>query len=360
MGDAVLVSTRKGLFTLRRSGKRWKVGGSAFLGDPLSIAMHDPRDGRLYAALNLGHFGPKLQVSTDQGRKWRELPAPAFPKSDAKDAPSVLQIWALEPGAPAEPGRLWAGTIGGGLFRSDDSGESWSLVESLWTVPGREKWFGGGNDAPGIHSICIHPGDPKRMAVAISLGGVWVSEDGGASWAPRTKGMIATYMPPELREDPSSQDPHRLVQCAADPDAFWVQHHNGVFRSTDRGRRWRNVKTVKPSVFGFAVAVDPKDPDRAWFVPAIKDERRIPVDGAMVVARTTDGGKSFRSMKRGLPQKNAYDLVYRHGLAIDEEGEWLAMGSTSGHLWFSGDHGESWDMVEGHLPPIYAVRFAAL
>lgn len=360
MSDALLVSTRKGLFTLTRSSRQWKVRGSAFLGDPVSIALHDPRTGRLYAGLNLGHFGPKLHVSKDGGRKWKELPCPAFPKSDTPGAPAVLQLWSLEPGGRKQKGRLWAGTIGGGLFRSDDAGQSWSLVEPLWSAPGREKWFGGGNDAPGIHSICIDPADPDRLVVGVSCGGVWVSDDAGRSWACRADGMFAAYMPPELRGDPSVQDPHRVVQCGARTDTLWAQHHNGIFHSTDRGRRWLEVKTAKPSSFGFAVVVDPKDPDQAWFVPAIKDERRIPVDGAMVVSRTTDGGKSFRVLKRGLPQKNAYDLVYRHGLAIDEEGKWLAMGSTSGHLWLSDDRGESWTMAEGHLPPIYALRFAAL
>jgi photosystem II stability/assembly factor-like uncharacterized protein len=167
-------------------------------------------------------------------------------------------------------------------------------------------------------------------------------------------------MPPEQRGEPNVQDPHRVVQCRAATDTLWAQHHNGIFRTTDRCRRWHEVTTAKPSSFGFAVAVHPGDPDRAWFVPAIKDEQRIPVDGAMVVTRTTDGGRTFRAMRKGLPQKNAYDLVYRHALAIDGEGEWLAMGSTSGHLWMSGDQGESWTLTEGHLPPVYALRFAEL
>jgi photosystem II stability/assembly factor-like uncharacterized protein len=360
MTDALLAATRKGLFQLRRSGRTWRVAGKAFLGEPVSMVMHDPRDGRIYAALNLGHFGPKLHVSKDGGSKWKELPCPAFPKSDGPDAPSVLQIWALEPGGPKQKGRLWAGTIGGGLFRSDDGGQSWALVESLWNAPGREKWFGGGNDAPGIHSICIDPNDPDRLIVGVSCGGVWMSDDAGRSWACRADGMFAAYMPPEQRGEPNVQDPHRVVQCRAATDTLWAQHHNGIFRTTDRCRRWHEVTTAKPSSFGFAVAVHPGDPDRAWFVPAIKDEQRIPVDGAMVVTRTTDGGRTFRAMRKGLPQKNAYDLVYRHALAIDGEGEWLAMGSTSGHLWMSGDQGESWTLTEGHLPPVYALRFAEL
>jgi hypothetical protein len=94
-----------------------------------------------------------------------------------------------------------------------------------------------------------------------------------------------------------------------------------------------------------------------WFVPAIKDEIRMPRDGALCVTRTDDGGQSWEIMRYGLPQRDAYDLIYRHGLEVDESGERLAMGSTTGALWTSDDGGRSWQLVNAHLPPIYAVRF---
>jgi hypothetical protein len=131
-----------------------------------------------------------------------------------------------------------------------------------------------------------------------------------------------------------------------------------VYRSEDAGATWHEMSTIKPAKFGFAVAAHPIDPDTAWFVPAVKDEQRIPVDGRIVVSRTRDGGKSFEVLSRGLPQRHAYDLVYRHGLSVDESGERLAFGSTSGGLWISEDAGESWTTPEMRLPPISVVRFA--
>jgi hypothetical protein len=114
---------------------------------------------------------------------------------------------------------------------------------------------------------------------------------------------------------------------------------------------------AQPSSFGFAVAAHPADPLTAWFVPAVKDERRIPVDGALCVTRTRDGGKSFDVLRDGLPQQHCYDLIFRHGLAVDDSGEQLMMGSTTGGLWASGDAGDSWQAVSAHLPPVYAVKF---
>ena len=148
-----------------------------------------------------------------------------------------------------------------------------------------------------------------------------------------------------------------MVQCAAQPDGFWIQHHNGIFRSTDGARTWTEMTGVSPSAFGFPVAVHPDRADTAWFVPAVKDEKRYPREGRVVVTRTRDGGRTFETLTRGLPQQHAYDLVFRHALDVDETGTCLAFGSTTGSLWVSEDAGDSWQTVSNHLPPVYAVRF---
>lgn len=370
MSDRIHVATRKGLFTLTRvagGASRWKVSAPAFLGDPVSMVLADARDGSVYAALNLGHFGVKLHRSPDDGKTWEEVAVPAYPSSDhpaqvktrdGQTKPATLELlWILESAGADQPGALWAGTIPGGLFRSEDRGASWKLVESLWNRPERLEWFGGGYDQPGIHSICVDPRDSRHVTLGISCGGAWDTRDRGASWTCKSKGMYAEFMPPDRREDPNIQDPHRVVQCPAQPDMLWAQHHNGVFRSTDGAANWQDVPAAVPSKFGFAVAVHPADGNTAWFVPAIKDERRVPVNGQFVVSRTRDGGKSFEVLRRGLPEAAAYDLVYRHGLDVDATGKRLAMGSTSGGVWISEDGGDSWLELPERLPPVYCVRF---
>jgi hypothetical protein len=360
MANRLHVGTRKGLFELARSNGAWEITGVQFLGDPVSAVLEDV-EGSVWAALDLGHFGAKLW-RRDRAGTWREMAVPVFPPKpeDSGDDPhpwSLGKIWVLEPGGVAE--RLWAGTMPGGLFRSDDGGASWSLNEALWHMPERRQWAGvAGGEQPGINSVLIDPGNPSDIRIGVSTAGVWASTDAGGSWRLINRGMHADYMPPEQRDNPIVQDVHRLARCAAHPEIVWCQHHNGVFRSQDAGATWREVTAIRPSKFGFAVAAHPADPDTAWFIPAIKDERRVPVDGKVVVARTRDAGRSFDVLTRGLPQHHAYDLVWRHGLTVDESGERLAFGSTSGGLWISEDGGDSWTMPEARLPPVAALRFA--
>ena len=73
MARVLHVGSRKGLLTFSPAAGPggWALADTAFLGEPVSALLPDPRDGALYAALNLGHFGVKLHRSDDGGAKTR-------------------------------------------------------------------------------------------------------------------------------------------------------------------------------------------------------------------------------------------------------------------------------------------------
>lgn len=361
MTERAWIASRKGLFELLQQNGRWALGPIAFLGEPVSMVLADPRDGAVYAALNLGHFGVKLHRKDAGAAQWTEIAAPAYPRKpeDCADPVdwTVRFIWSLACGGADEPGVIWAGTLPGGLFRSADRGASWTLMHSLWDAPERSEWFGGGYDVPGIHSICVDPRDSRHMLVGISCGGAWVTHDGGGSWALSARGMRANYLPPERGDDQNVQDPHRIVGAKDTPDQLWCQHHNGIWRSANFGADWQEVSAAPLSNFGFAVAVHPADGNTAWFAPALADQTRIPTDAALTVTRTTDGGRSFTALRAGLPQQHCYDLVYRHGLAVADDGRTLLMASTTGGVWLSENGGDSWRTISSSMPPVYAVCF---
>lgn len=366
MSRKILVGTRKGLFVLTRDASgAWEISDDHFLGDPVPLVFAEKGGQRILASLDLGHFGTKLRRSVDGGVSFEEVEAPAYPEKPEGevdrcamrdiDIPWTTKLlWSFGQGSD---GLLWAGTIPGGVFQSPDFGDSWTMVRSLWDDARRKQWMGGGYDFAGVHSIVVDPRDPQQVTLGVSVGGVWKTADAGVSWELVGEGQRAEYNPPELEFDLGSQDPHCIVQCPGQPDRMWMQHHCGIFRSDDAGRTWTECKEVAPSAFGFAVAVHPTDPDTAWFVPAQKDEHRIPVDGQVVVTRTRDGGKTFESLCDGLPKPPAFDLTFRHALDVDDTGTCLAFGSTTGSLWVSEDQGDHWVAVNEHLPPVLCVRF---
>ena len=224
---------------------------------------------------------------------------------------------------------------------------------------GLTHWYGtpaseGGDFAPGIHSILVDPRKQARVLVAVSTAGVLETTDGGETWRSRNKGMLMDYLP-----DPSAEwghDPHSIALCAGQPDHIWQQNHCGVFYSTDGAATWQKVSDAEQGAhFGFPVAVDAEDGKTAWVVPGKADMQRMAIDGGLFVARTQDGGESWAQLREGLPQENAYDVVYRH--ALDNSGDRLAFGSTTGNLYVSENRGESWSVAANNLPPIYSVRF---
>src|SRR3546814_17117330 len=102
----------------------------------------------------------------------------------------VQQVWQLWPGAESEPDVVYAGTQPSALFRSEDRGETFALVRSLWDHPHRTEW-GAGFGGQAIHTILPHPSDPDRMLVAMSTGGVYRTAARPAPWAPANKGHPA-------------------------------------------------------------------------------------------------------------------------------------------------------------------------
>lgn len=389
-GKSIWVATRKGTFKVEKHGGRWRATLVGHAGVGVNYVARDPQTNRLWALLGHGHWGAKLSISDDDGATWRDNPAQVKYPEGARyigqdmfeDAASefgvtwktnirkatVLKLWVIAFGGN---GSIWVGTIPGGLFESRDGGASFDLNRPLWNHEsrggdlfngdgtGETKWFGtpaseGGEFAPGIHSIAIDPRNPERLLIAISTAGVLETRDGGRSWRSRNKGMTMDHNP-----DPEAEwghDPHVIELCRNAPDHVWQQNHAGVFYSNDGAENWRKVSVPSDGVhFGFPVTVDAHDGRSAWLVPGRSDAERTAIDGSVFVAHTRDGGASWQQQRKGLPQENAYDIVYRH--ALDNTENAVAFGSTTGNLYLSEDRGDSWLAISNNLPPIYAVRF---
>ncbi len=355
----LLLGTHKGLLILERNGRSWRTAQHHFPGVAVSYACRDARSGTLWAALDTDHWGPKLQRSLDGGASWEEVTLPKYPAgaetSDGKPA-ALSYIWLVASGGLDQPGRVYLGTEPGGLFASDDGGATFELVQSLWDHPSRKTdWFGGGRSQPGIHSLLVDPRDSNHLYVGVSVAGVFESRDGGASWQARNRGLVAGWLP-----DPAAEvghDPHLLATSPANPQVMMQQNHSGIFRSEDGGLSWGAVMEEKgPANFGFPIVMDALDPDTAWVFPAISDEQRMAIDGALCVCRTRDGGRTWQAQRKGLPQANCYDYALRH--AADRRGSMLAFGTTSGNLFLSEDDGENWECLGMNYPLFYSVRFA--
>ncbi|MEP7060546.1 MAG: exo-alpha-sialidase, partial [Actinomycetota bacterium] len=334
----LLVGTRKGLFALRGTGgEPMDLAVRAFAGETVEYAVRDPRTGRTFASVSNGQFGPRVMFTDDPDLgNWTQAKGPTFP--DDIDA-SVVRTWVVVPGET--DGLLYAGVDPAALFVSRDNGETWELNRGLWNTPTRPEWEPGLGGLA-LHSICPWPGDPSRLAVGISAAGVWLTEDGGQTWRTGYAGLVAGYMPEEMRDDTHTLCVHNMRRSPVRPERLFMQFHGSVYRSDDAGQAWTDISGGLPDGFGFPIAIDPADADAAFVIPLDGMFDRATPGGKVAVYETRDAGGSWAPRDQGLPQKNAWLTILRQAFGTDEQSpQSLAFGSTSGTVFASADGGAS-------------------
>jgi photosystem II stability/assembly factor-like uncharacterized protein len=349
----LVVGTRKGLFVLEgEPGTPFEVATRAFAGETVENAIRDRRTGRVLASVTSAFYGPKIFWTDDPAGEWTQTKGIALPEGGGA---ALERIWTIVPGE-AE-GLLYAGGDPGVLFESRDGGESWTLNRGLWDHPTRPKWMPGGGGLC-LHSIVTWPGEPDRLAVAISAAGVWLTDDGGETWRRGNRGLVPRYLPDDTPEDEIALCVHRLHRAPSRPERMFMQFHGGVYRSDDGGESWTDIAPGLPSDFGFPLAIDPADPDAAYVIPLNGDTDRVTPEGRVRVYETRDAGTSWAARGGdGLPSRHAYLTVLREALDWTGEGERLELyfGATSGDVFGTGDGGASWFDAATRLPPVLSV-----
>ncbi|MGH2841498.1 MAG: exo-alpha-sialidase, partial [Solirubrobacteraceae bacterium] len=319
---------------------------------PVDYAVRDPRTGRVFVAATSSFFGPKIWFTDDLAAgDWELATGVALPRGGDE---ALKRVWVIAAGE--DDGTLYAGGDPATLFESRDNGASWELNRALWEHPTRPQWQ---RDAGGLslHSILPWPGEPDKLAVAISAAGVWLTDDRGQTWRHGNEGIVADYLPEEARASAINLCVHHIERAERRPERLFMQFHGGVYRSDDAGESWLDIEGGLPSNFGFPVVLDPADPDSAYVIPVTTSDRLTP-EGRVQVWETRDAGATWSPHAEGLPQKDAYLSVLRQAFTGVGEGSDLELyfAATTGEIFGSRDAGASWFTVAQRLPTTASIR----
>jgi serine/threonine protein kinase len=354
----LLLGTTKGAFLIQSNAKRtrWKIGGPYFHGQAVYAMAYDGRGGqhRIWASTQ-GIWGTVLRSTDDFGKSWTN-PQEAAIRFPNESGVSLKNIWQITLGRPDEPEVLYCGVEPAALFETRDAGDRWSLVQGLFNHPHRHRWMPG-NGGLALHTIVVDPTNKQRMYVAISAGGVYRTDDGGKNWTAQNRGIRATFMPNKYPE--FGQCVHKIVMHPLRPERLFLQNHWGLYRSDDYGENWTDIANGVPSDFGFAMVVNPGNPDWVYIVPVESDEFRCTCDGRLRIYRTRNAGNSWEPLVRGLPQKGAHETVLRDAMTVDSyEPAAIYFGTRSGKVFGSNNEGKTWEKILDGLPPVVCIRSA--
>jgi hypothetical protein len=406
----VLVGTKKGAFILTSDGKRqrWDVSGPHFAGWEVYHMQGSPADAnRLFASQTSGWFGQIIQRSDDGGRTWTlpGTPSGEMPKSpegfpmgesnkfvydtspqsgrpltthqffDGTQHPwEFKRVWHLAP-SPGNPDVAYAGVEDAAIFRTTDGGKTWHELAGLRGHESGPNWQPGAGGM-GLHTIIIDSGSARggqargaggagtssgetRLYVAISAAGVFRSDDGGKSWAPKNRGLTSKYLPDPAPE--VGHCVHRIAMHPSRPGTLFMQLHWNVMRSDDAGDSWRKVSGNLPSDFGFPIVVHAHEPETVYVVPILSDSLHYPPEGKLRVYRSRVGGNEWEALTKGLPQKDCYVNVLRGAMSVDSlDPCGLYFGTTGGQVYGSADNGESWTAICRDLPAVLSVEAQTL
>lgn len=362
----VLLGTRKGTYVVEGDPRRkkWTVRPPSHIGYEVYHVVADPRHpGELYAAVNSDFWGPMVQRSRNWGRTWTEVATPLTPPRKSRTPqfnsedpttplPRVLnRIWHIEPGRPEEPETLYLGADPHLLFRTSDRGASWEPIEAINQHPSRSGWNPGAGGAC-LHTILLDPRTPERMYIGLSAVGTFRTEDGGRSWIPTNRGVLAPFQPDKHPE--TGQCVHHVAADRADPDTFYRQDHGGMYVSHDRMDRWTRIGKPLGDDFGFGVASPRAHPGRAYFV-RLDGRARVTGQGHFQVHEWDDGKRRWRTLISPGAFPGHFG-VQREGIATDGmDPAGLYVGTTTGQLFLSPDAGRRWQQVEFQFPGIHSV-----
>jgi len=195
--------------------------------------------------------------------------------------------------------------------------------------------------------------------VAVSAAGCYRTDDGGVTWQPMNKNVLADFSPEKFPE--FGQCVHKMAMHPGNPQVLFQQNHCGVYRSDNAAEDWVDIGDGKlPSRFGFPIAVHPHEPETVYVALEESDQYRVSLEGHFAVWRSRNAGGSWEKLTKGLPER-AHLVCLREAMATDSlEEAGIYIGTSTGQVFYSRDAGDNWELLADYLPPVLSVEASVL
>jgi photosystem II stability/assembly factor-like uncharacterized protein len=243
-------------------------------------------------------------------------------------------------GVPGEPGVFYFGAVAGGVWKTIDSGATWTPIFDKMPMSS----IGAIAVAPSNHNVIYVGSGEGALRGNITYGdGVYKSTDGGKNWT--SIGLKDSRQIGALIVDPTNPD---IVLVAAIGHAFGANSERGVFRTTDGGKNWSKVLYKDENTGAIDVTFDPHDPHVVY--AALWQARRQPWNFSSGgpgsgMYRSSDEGATWTEVKgNGLPE----GMLGKIDVSIsgaDSKRIYAMVEANQGGLYRSDDGGQNWKLI---------------
>lgn len=242
-------------------------------------------------------------------------------------------------GIASQPNTYYFGSVGGGVWKTTDGGETWKPVS--------DGFFGGS-----IGAIAASEWDPNVVYVGggektvrgnVSHGdGMWKSTDAGKTWT--HAGLADSRHIPRIRIHPRNPD---LVYAAVLGHLFGPSTERGVYRTKDGGKTWERILFANENAGAIDLILDPTNPRviyaSTWRVRRSPYSLESGGEGS-ALWKSTDGGDTWKNLSRakGLP-KGALGIIGVTVSPSNPQNVYAILEADEGGVFRSRDGGETWE-----------------
>ncbi len=311
---SLVAATERALLVARHASE-WTVEEHLKGKSPESLAV-DPRNPtRVFS----GTWGSGLWRSDDAGQTWVPVGAGVSP----------AEITAVAVSSP-EPAVVYAGTEPSAVFRSDNGGETWTELAGLQALPSAHTWsFPPRPETHHVRWIETDPVVAGRVFVAIEAGALVRTLDGGRTWLDRIRG--------------GPIDTHTAATHKMAPGRLYSAAGDGYFESADAGDSWTRYVQGLHHRYLVGVAVDPADPDTVVVSAASGPFVAYRPRNAEAYVYRKTAGRAFELAMEGLPDSQG-TTASRFTTAPDERG--VIYAANNHGLFRSPDGGRTWKALD--------------
>ncbi|HYV82189.1 MAG TPA: hypothetical protein VE931_01665 [Pyrinomonadaceae bacterium] len=244
-------------------------------------------------------------------------------------------------GVPSQPKTFYMGVASGGLFRTTDSGATWTPITDGKIPLGSTGSVAVADSDPNV--IYLGTGSDGVRSNVSTGRGMYKSTDGGQTW--KFIGLYNAGQIGAVRIHPTNPD---IVWVAANGDVFKPNDERGVFKTTDGGQTWRKMLFISDGVGAMDIELQPNNPNvvYAWMSHLERKPWTI-ISGGREGGfyKSTDGGEHFTKVSNGLPN----ELIGKANLAVTNANPnriyALVEAKPGGGFYRSEDAGQTWALI---------------